>query len=264
MSTRLVRRTASLRVDLPPCYVQRVEEGIAAHLNQRLLRWGHDIQGILLAYDQLHVKRRPGRIHPFHAYVRVHAMARMLVFQPQPGCRVRGTVTRVGRAAINLTVLGAFHATITAAEVGQHFRHDPQTRAYVHDSRPENNLVVGKEVEFVVTNLQVRQGKCSLEGSLSKHHHERKRKEEAKADASDGNDAVTRVKAEPRGVIHEDPSAHQAENDKGEDTRQSKEKNKAKSSRKRSKTDDESAVTKSSPKGESKHKKRRRREAHDE
>lgn len=265
MSTHVVRRTASLHVDLPPCYLQRVEDGIEAHLHQRLLRWGHDLQGILLAYDQLHVKRRPGRIHPFHAYVRVHAMARMLVFQPQPGCRVVGTVTRVGRPAINLTVLGAFHATITAAEMGQHFRHDTQTRAYVHDTRPDRNLVVGKEVEFVVTNLHVRQGKCSLEGSLSKHHHERKRKEKSKANASEGIDAVMRVKPEPRDVIHENARAHdKAENDEGDDTRRSNEKTKVKSSRKRSKTDDEGAGTKASPKGDRKHKKRRRSEGSDE
>lgn len=260
MAACVERRTASLRVDLPPCYAQKAVEGVGVQLDQRLMRWGQDVEGVLLAYDQLQLQSQKGSIHPVHAYVRVKANARTLLFRPEIGRRVRGTVTRVGRASVNLTVLGAFHATIKAAELGTHHRHDPQIHAFVHETRPERNLEVGKDVEFVIKNVHVRHGKCSLEGSLAKLRQERKRKGPAKEEEPVRKEASQRPQSQGEGVEKSKHAHSKAKKEKEKDTEQQKHKATAEQKRRRSETRGEGEETKHSPKEDRKHKKRRKSE----
>ena len=145
------------KLSLSPLDLSDPTEGIAMHAKRQLLKYNEVLQGVVLSFDELKVDGDPRVLDS--GYVLINLSVKYYAFSPQPGDRLRGTVTKVWEGRVACLVYGCFNASVELEE-----------GATVPD--------VGEGVDFVVRNVnRTKDGILAVEGLMDANKKRRKHKQ---------------------------------------------------------------------------------------
>jgi hypothetical protein len=132
------------------------------------------VKGIVLAYWNVRLLEPQGRIINELPYVHFDVSVRLLVFAPYVGCKLMGTVTKLGADHIGMLVYDIFNASISHENLEYH-----RNRLIPHSSggwfHTDKRLIikVGIELPFIVTSMVKVNDMLTLKGTFSELSNER-------------------------------------------------------------------------------------------
>lgn len=109
--------------------------------------------GVLVAYNNVKVLDHVGKIFEESPYVHFNIQADYIIFKPTIGCILKGIVNKKSPRHVGCLVHNCFNASV----------HKPRHEG---EDWVGNNLQLGEEFLFKVTNLYVHNGVMSLRGNL--------------------------------------------------------------------------------------------------
>lgn len=128
-------------IALSPRYLSRKRTGIREQLDAELLRYSESLLGVPIAYDNIRVVGELGDIFDDQGHIHLNIEADFVIFCPEPGQKLMGTVNKVSSSHIGCLVHGCFNASIPK----------PEQMSYEEWQTLEIN--VGDELEFDVFRL---------------------------------------------------------------------------------------------------------------
>nr|XP_006989598.1 DNA-directed RNA polymerase I subunit RPA43 [Peromyscus maniculatus bairdii] len=128
-------------IALSPRYLSRKRTGIREQLDAELLRYSESLLGVPIAYDNIRVVGELGDIYDDQGHIHLNIEADFVIFCPEPGQKLMGTVNKVSSSHIGCLVHGCFNASIPK----------PEQMSYEEWQTLEIN--VGDELEFDVFRL---------------------------------------------------------------------------------------------------------------
>jgi DNA-directed RNA polymerase I subunit RPA43 len=155
--------TIILKVALRPMHCQRPIEAVKGQLNDLLLKYSEDIQGVPLSYSGLELPRglENGRILAEQPFVHVDLRATVTMFRPVRGLRIRGRINKVSDSHISLLVYGMFNASLSAGElVSNSYEYNYETIAW--ESAEWGDLIEGESMEVEIASFQHANGVLNL------------------------------------------------------------------------------------------------------
>ncbi|XP_037364681.2 LOW QUALITY PROTEIN: DNA-directed RNA polymerase I subunit RPA43 [Talpa occidentalis] len=128
-------------IALSPRYLNRKRTGIREQLDAELLRYSESLLGVPIAYDNIKVVGELGDIYDDQGHIHLNIEADFVIFCPEPGQKLMGTVNKVSSSHIGCLVHGCFNASIPK----------PEQMSDEHWQTLEIN--VGDQLEFEVFRL---------------------------------------------------------------------------------------------------------------
>lgn len=183
--------TALHFLHLSPEYMQNLTEGVMIQLQEMLLQWNNDLQGVPLLFSRVELTPAPttqpiplpsGYPTPqntsnqpvtsaaiiaenpqLHMWVRV----RWLAFCPSPGSRVVGTLVKQNHEQLNLLLLNHFSAVIKRDQLAGSLEWNEAEQTWCTEQGKRVNL--GHLMEFEVLHVKTGdQNMIRIIGSLDK------------------------------------------------------------------------------------------------
>ncbi|CAL8468773.1 g8314 [Coccomyxa elongata] len=140
--------------------------GVQEQLNAWLLRWNHDLDGVMLSYSNAVLESTEARIHPYFPYFHVDVTADVHLFSPAPGYVITGRVNKIGADYIGLLILGVFNAAIGHQNIRAEFQHSAADNSWVSRKKSGHRIEEGTDVIFTVHTVQNEGDFFSLTGKL--------------------------------------------------------------------------------------------------
>ncbi|KAM3595919.1 uncharacterized protein V6R79_005275 [Siganus canaliculatus] len=137
----LVMSTHRRHVALPPMYLSKKRTGIQEELGAELLRFSQTLNGVPVAYDNIRIVGHHGDIYNDSGYIHMDIEANFIVFQPQTGQKLLGTVNKLSVGHVGCLVHGCFNASI------------PKPNLVPVETWRDAGPRIGAELEFEVTAL---------------------------------------------------------------------------------------------------------------
>ncbi|KAI5948013.1 DNA-directed RNA polymerase I subunit RPA43 [Manis javanica] len=103
-------------IALSPRYLHRKRTGIREQLDAELLRYSESLLGVPIAYDNIKVVGELGDIYDDQGHIHLNIEADFVIFCPEPGQKLMGTVNKVSSSHIGCLVHGCFNASIPKPE----------------------------------------------------------------------------------------------------------------------------------------------------
>ncbi|XP_036912184.1 DNA-directed RNA polymerase I subunit RPA43 isoform X2 [Sturnira hondurensis] len=128
-------------IALSPRYLHRKRTGIREQLDAELLRYSESLSGVPIAYDNIKVVGELGDIYDDQGYIHLNIEADFVIFCPEPGQKLMGTVNKVSSSHIGCLVHGCFNASI------------PKPEQMPAEQWQGLEISVGDELEFEVFRL---------------------------------------------------------------------------------------------------------------
>jgi hypothetical protein len=119
-----------------------------------VFRYVEAVKGMVLAYSDVHLLEPHGRMINEVAYIHFNISVNLLIFAPYAGCKLTGTVTKLGADYIGLLVYNIFNASIGR----EHLEHYKELLV-PHPSGGWRHRIngfvikVGTELPFIVTDI---------------------------------------------------------------------------------------------------------------
>lgn len=131
-----------------PKYLGDIREGVRACLSQKIGTYDRKVDGIILAYKNTKILSPLSATHPNSVRVYVKTRADFYVFRPQSGSIIGGTVRYVSSNYLSAVIYRVFNVTI---------------KLQTHKIQ---NIVRGKEINFVIKSYDMKSDLPSIEGEL--------------------------------------------------------------------------------------------------
>ncbi|XP_037019810.2 DNA-directed RNA polymerase I subunit RPA43 [Artibeus jamaicensis] len=128
-------------IALSPRYLHRKRTGIREQLDAELLRYSESLSGVPIAYDNIKVVGELGDIYDDQGYIHLNIEADFVIFCPESGQKLMGTVNKVSSSHIGCLVHGCFNASI------------PKPEQMPAEQWQGLEVSVGDELEFEVFRL---------------------------------------------------------------------------------------------------------------
>ncbi|XP_054420028.1 DNA-directed RNA polymerase I subunit RPA43 [Pteronotus mesoamericanus] len=128
-------------IALSPRYLHRKRTGIREQLDAELLRYSESLSGVPIAYDNIKVVGELGDIYDDQGYIHLNIEADFVIFCPETGQKLMGTVNKVSSSHIGCLVHGCFNASI------------PKPEQMPTEQWQTLEINVGDELEFEVFRL---------------------------------------------------------------------------------------------------------------
>ncbi|XP_004702894.1 DNA-directed RNA polymerase I subunit RPA43 [Echinops telfairi] len=128
-------------IALSPRYLHRKRTGIREQLDAELLRYSESLLGVPIAYDNIKVVGELGDIYDDQGHIHLNIEADFVIFCPEPGQKLVGTVNKVSSSHIGCLVHGCFNASI------------PKPEQMPPEQWQTLEISVGDELEFEVFRL---------------------------------------------------------------------------------------------------------------
>ncbi|KAK2496704.1 hypothetical protein MC885_003958 [Smutsia gigantea] len=128
-------------IALSPRYLNRKRTGIREQLDAELLRYSESLLGVPIAYDNIKVVGELGDIYDDQGHIHLNIEADFVIFCPEPGQKLMGTVNKVSSSHIGCLVHGCFNASI------------PKPEQMPAEQWQTLEINVGDELEFEVFRL---------------------------------------------------------------------------------------------------------------
>lgn len=157
---------ARFAIDLHPSHCSDAMGGVQEQLNAWLLRWNHDLDGVMLSYSNAVLESTEARIHPYFPYFHVDVTADVHLFSPAPGNVITGQVNKIGSDYIGLLILGVFNAAIGHQNIRSEFQHSATDNSWVSRKKSGHHIEEGTSVIFTVHTVQNEGDFFSLTGKL--------------------------------------------------------------------------------------------------
>mmetsp|Transcript_8354 Transcript_8354/g.16076 ORF Transcript_8354/g.16076 Transcript_8354/m.16076 type:complete len:178 (-) Transcript_8354:130-663(-) len=153
-------------VELPPSAVQDVKAGVLNELNQNLLKYVDDFDGVVLSYSDVNILTKEPVIHPYFPYFHLDVIATIVLFKPTKGSKMVGKVNKIGEDFIGLLILGVFNATIPKSDIGEEYKCKMDDQSWLHIKDSSKSITIGSNVCFIVTRAQDFGGYYGISGSI--------------------------------------------------------------------------------------------------
>ncbi|XP_032943898.1 DNA-directed RNA polymerase I subunit RPA43 isoform X1 [Rhinolophus ferrumequinum] len=128
-------------IALSPRYLNRKRTGIREQLDAELLRYSESLLGVPIAYDNIKVVGELGDIYDDQGHIHLNIEADFVIFSPEPGQKLVGTVNKMSSSHIGCLVHGCFNASI------------PKPEQMPIEQWQTLEINVGDELEFEVFRL---------------------------------------------------------------------------------------------------------------
>ncbi|KAM9650741.1 DNA-directed RNA polymerase I subunit RPA43 [Trichechus inunguis] len=128
-------------IALSPRYLNRKRTGIREQLDAELLRYSESLLGVPVAYDNIKVVGELGDIYDDQGHIHLNIEADFVIFCPEAGQKLVGTVNKVSSSHIGCLVHGCFNASI------------PKPEQMPAEQWQTLEINVGDELEFEVFRL---------------------------------------------------------------------------------------------------------------
>ncbi|XP_037692797.1 DNA-directed RNA polymerase I subunit RPA43 isoform X2 [Choloepus didactylus] len=128
-------------IALSPRYLNRKRTGIREQLDAELLRYSESLLGVPIAYDNIKVVCELGDIYDDQGHIHLNIEADFVIFCPEPGQKLMGTVNKLSSSHIGCLVHGCFNASI------------PKPEQMLAEQWQTLEINVGDELEFEVFRL---------------------------------------------------------------------------------------------------------------
>uniref|UniRef100_F1SC14 DNA-directed RNA polymerase subunit n=2 Tax=Sus scrofa TaxID=9823 RepID=F1SC14_PIG len=128
-------------IALSPRYLNRKRTGIREQLDAELLRYSESLLGVPIAYDNIKVVGELGDIYDDQGHIHLNIEADFVIFCPEPGQKLMGTINKVSSSHIGCLVHGCFNASI------------PKPEQMPAEQWQTLEINVGDELEFEVFRL---------------------------------------------------------------------------------------------------------------
>jgi DNA-directed RNA polymerase subunit E'/Rpb7 len=154
-----------LTIALYPIDLGNVARAVENSLRSLLLRHSDQMGGVLLAFSDVTILNDgKGRILNDLPHVHYAASTKALLFRPEIGCTLVGSIKESFPSHLSATVFHYVHASIPADALYENgFTFDKESLEWLtNDSRP---VSLGCEVQFTVNSLHESGGIISLEGT---------------------------------------------------------------------------------------------------
>jgi DNA-directed RNA polymerase I subunit RPA43 len=114
----------SLKVALLPMNSEQPLEAVKSQLNEMLLKYNEQLQGVPLTYSTLKFPegKEYARILGEYHWLHVDVDTVMLVFKPRVGMVLKGTINQCSDSHISMLVYGMFNASISGDDMKKHFK----------------------------------------------------------------------------------------------------------------------------------------------
>jgi hypothetical protein len=161
-----INSTHTLHIE--PFYLKDFETGIRIHLDHLLFKYSPRLLGIPLSYSNItYDKYTSLPIFYDNPCVHINVRATWLLFSPQPGCRLMGTINAISREHIGLLAFNYFSAYISASHLETLLHWSAEQETWTSNS--DWSLGLGDILPFELIEVLAIDGPvCTLIGSLDK------------------------------------------------------------------------------------------------
>jgi hypothetical protein len=139
-------------VHISPIFLGAVEEGIRIQLRTKVFRWVPELQGVFLAWKDIQILSPTAAVYgDVLPLIEVPVTVKALVWCPEKGGLIQGTLVHKGSDFIAARVLGLWNAVIVKSHCN-----------YLDKSKVNE----GDSIRFRIQDLQIVNNLLSIEGSL--------------------------------------------------------------------------------------------------
>lgn len=111
-------------VSLSPCHIAEPRVGVEQEMTALLMRYSEPLRGVVLAFSNVRLATPLGHIINEMPYIHCKVLADALVFQPQEGMVLRGTVNKIGSNHVGMLFAGVFNGSVAASELPKGYVHN--------------------------------------------------------------------------------------------------------------------------------------------
>lgn len=159
--------TIETTIHLLPSKLTSLENGIRSVLSSMLMRYDQQLQGVVLSYDKLELVEQDAEIFFERPHLHFKIRFRALVYKPQVGSHVIGTVNTISEGDhIGLLVHDLFNGVLLGSKgLPDGWSLDKANQQWVHDSTSEV-IKVGSKLRLKITRLDQSHGIISMVVSM--------------------------------------------------------------------------------------------------
>eukprot|EP00128_Syssomonas_multiformis_P017371 Colp12_sorted_trinity150504_noHs@9167 len=157
---------ARLQIHMAPRYLGNVMEGVFEQLNQILMKYSNEVEGIVVSYSNVEVLEKAGKVMNDTPHIHFMVKVRLLVFSPKVGSKLVGKVSILGSDHIGLLVHGLFNASVSREAISADFEFDEQAGNWYNSENSEVRIQEDTYVVFTVTGIERVDHMLSISGSL--------------------------------------------------------------------------------------------------
>lgn len=172
-----VRAKARMTVSVPPLWAMEPQASLLEQIDALVMRYLPPLKGVLVAHENGHFAKSLGLIDADGAYASAPAVFNALVWRPQLGMRLAGSITLSSPSHVSLLLYGTFNAAISAPHLPLsewefcHYedeaRADERSVGYWRHRRTHERLGgESQTLEFTVISMTIANHMLSLHGSL--------------------------------------------------------------------------------------------------
>ncbi|WFD34427.1 hypothetical protein MCUN1_001268 [Malassezia cuniculi] len=172
-----VRARARMTVAVPPVWTMEPRESLLEQLDALVMRYLPPLRGVLVAHENQRYAKALGLIDADAAFAEAPAVFTAIVWRPQLGMRLQGTVTLSSPSHVSLLLHGTFNAAISASHLSSEWEfchyedeeRDVSERSVGYWRHRRSHERLGGEaqtLEFTVISMTVANHMLSLHGSL--------------------------------------------------------------------------------------------------
>ena len=168
----MLSTTATFKLSLHPSGVAdrgTSLQGARDLLDGMLMRHHDRLGGVLVSYEKPRlVDHADLRIVPMAGYVDVRVRARVKVFTPKVGSKLRGRVNKIGVDHVGVLVHDVFNASLAATDLPRDFVHNPAEDVWESaEDGGAHRVGVGAECVFHVKKISEYDDVLHLIGSMA-------------------------------------------------------------------------------------------------
>lgn len=138
---------------LMPCFIGNIKKGLYERLNQRILEYSPELQGVFVTFSDVCILQNTGEIHEDDPHVHFDIKYKACIFQPPLGAVVKGIVNKVGEDYFTCLVCGCF-TVLVVLESGK------------YNSSVLSSIEEDKEVNVCITTVPSSGENLTLNGEL--------------------------------------------------------------------------------------------------
>ncbi|XP_040328413.1 DNA-directed RNA polymerase I subunit RPA43 [Herpailurus yagouaroundi] len=192
-------------IALSPRYLNRKRTGIREQLDAELLRYSESLLGVPIAYDNIKVVGELGDIYDDQGHIHLNIEADFVIFCPEPGQKLMGTVNKVSSSHIGCLVHGCFNASI------------PKPEQMPAEQWQILEINVGDELEFEVFRLDSdAAGVFCIRGKLNTSSLQTKRSTVSEEVTETGTEEIVEKPLKKKKKKKTDPEPYEVESDNRE------------------------------------------------